>query len=138
MRSRQQAATGSNSREYIRPMPGGWWMKKTTYLAFMVRELTSLFVGGYALFLLLLASRRHDAGLFAALLDNTFLTVMQIVALPMVLYHTITWFNLTPKAMVVWRGEEKVSPLLIAGVNYVAWVVVSVIVLFIVSRYKQG
>ena len=137
MRSRQQAVTaGSETREYIRPMPGGWWMKKKTYLAFMARELTSLFV--YALFLLLLASRRHDTDLFAALLDNTFLTVMQIVALPMVLYHTITWFNLTPKAMVVWRGEEKVSPFLIAGVNYIAWVVVSVVVVFIVSRYKQG
>jgi fumarate reductase subunit C len=136
MRSRQQAATGSTAREYIRPMPTNWWLEKKAYLWFMIRELTSLFVGGYALFLLVLASRRGDPEAFAAMLDCTFLTVLQIIALPMVLYHTITWFNLTPKALVIWRGEEKVCPILIAGANYVAWVVVSIIILFIVSRYR--
>ena len=46
----------------------------------------------------------------------------------MALYHSVTWFNLTPKAMVFWRGEERVSPTLIAASNYAAWIVVSILV----------
>jgi fumarate reductase subunit C len=52
----------------------------------------------------------------------------------MVLFHAITWINLTPKVMVVWRGEQKVSPLLITGANYAAWLVVSGLVLWLVLR----
>ena len=60
-----------------------------------------------------------------------FAALALIIALPMLLYHSITWINLTPKVMVVWRGEERVSPLLIAGVNYVAWAIISIVILSI-------
>ena len=113
-------------------MPANWWMKKKTYVLFIVRELTCVFVGGYALFLLVLVARRDDPQAFVAWLNSPFLIVLQIIALPMVLYHSITWFNLTPKVMVVWRGEERVSPLLIAGANYVAWAIVSIAIFCIV------
>ena len=118
-------------KDYIRSVPNTWWLKKKTYTAFMIRELTCIFVGGYALFLLVLASRANDAVAFEALLRFPLLIALQILALPMVLYHSITWINLTPKVMVVFRGEDKVSPTLIAGVNYVAWAVVSGIILWI-------
>ena len=117
-------------------MPSNWWLKRKSYFMFMVRELTCLFVGGYALFLLILASRLGAAEDFSVLLKNPLWIVFQVVALPMVLYHTVTWLNLTPKVLVIWRGESRVSPLLIAGAHYVAWLVVSVIVLWIVSMYR--
>ncbi len=126
----------TTSKEYIRPMPATWWLKRKTYFLFMVRELTCVFVGGYALFLLILAMRRDDAQAFAALLDCPLLIALQIIALPMVLYHSITWFNLTPKVFVLWRGEERVSGMLIAGANYVAWIIASVVVLWIASLYR--
>ncbi len=117
-------------------MPATWWLKRKTYFLFMVRELTCVFVGGYALFLLILAMQRNDPQAFAALLDSPLLIALQIIALPMVLYHSITWFNLTPKVLVLWRGEERVSPILIAGANYVAWIIASVAVLWIASLYR--
>ena len=123
--------TATKRKEYVRPMPANWWMLKKTYSLFILRELTCIFVGGYALFLLVLVARRDDPEAFAAWLNSPLLIVLQIIALPMILYHTITWFNLTPKAVVLWRGEERVSPILIAGANYVAWVVVSIFVLWI-------
>ena len=101
-------------------------MANATYLLFIIRELTCVFVGGYALFLLVLASRAGDPDAFAELLNSLPLIVLQIIALPMLLYHSITWINLTPKVMVVWRGEERVSPLLIAGANYVVWAILSI------------
>ncbi len=129
-------APGTTSKEYIRPMPAAWWLKRKTYFLFMVRELTCVFVGAYALFLLVLAARRDDPEAFAALLNSRFSIALQIMALPMVLYHSITWLNLTPKVIVLWRGEERVSPTLIAGAHYVVWVLVSIVILWIVSLYR--
>ncbi len=123
--------TGTKTKEYMRPMPANWWMMKKTYVLFIVRELTCVFVGGYALFLLVSVARRDEPQAFVAWLNSPLLIVLQIIALPMVLYHSITWINLTPKVMVVWRGEERVSPLLIAGANYVAWILISIIILWI-------
>jgi len=45
-----------------------------------------------------------------------------------VLYHSITWFNLSPKAMVVRLGRFRVPDLMIAGGNYAAWFVISGII----------
>ena len=115
-------------------MPANWWMMKKAYVLFIVRELTCVFVGGYALFLLVLVSRAGDPDAFAEMLSigsSPLLIAMQIIALPMVLYHSITWINLTPKVLVVWRGEERVSPHLIAGAHYVAWAIISIVILSI-------
>ncbi len=137
MRSRQQATSGTSlSKEYLRPMQTAWWLKKRTYFLFMVRELTCVFVASYALFLLLLAARLEDPAAFAAALDSPLLITLQIMALPMILYHAITWFNMTPKVMVVWLGENKVHPLLIAGANYFAWFAISIVIVWIVSLYR--
>jgi fumarate reductase subunit C len=132
--SRQQ--TGTTAKQYVRPMPALWWLKRKSYLLFMIRELTAVFVGGYAIFLLALAMRRDDPEAFSALLKSPVVIALQIIALPMVLYHAITWINLTPKVLVLWRGEERVSPALIAGANYVAWAIVSIAIVWIVSGYR--
>ena len=79
--------TAPKSKEYIRHMPANWWMTKRTYFAFIVRELTSVFVGGYALFLLVLLARRDQAQPFADWLNSPLLIGLQIIALPMVLYQ---------------------------------------------------
>ena len=121
----------TKTKEYIRPMPANWWMMKKTFVLFIVRELTCVFVGGYALFLLVLAARRDEPQAFVDWLNSPLLIVLQIIALPMVLYHSITWINLTPKVMVVWRGEERVSPLLIAAAHYVGWAIISIVILSI-------
>ena len=136
--SRLGAAPGGKSKEYLRPVPSTWWLKRKTYFLFMVRELTCVAVGGYAALLLVLAASAHNPdsfhSVFSWLSASPWSVVLHAIALPLVLYHSITWFNLTPKAMVVWRGEERLSPVLIAGSNYVAWVVVSVLIAWIVLR----
>ena len=125
----------TKTKEYRRPMPADWWLKKRIYSLFMLRELTCVFVGGYSLVLLILASRIGDKDAVIAMLNSKTLSVLQLIALPMVIYHTVTWLNLTPKVLVVWRGEERVNPLLIAGVHYVAWIGVSIVILCVVFAY---
>ncbi|PYO57020.1 MAG: fumarate reductase subunit C, partial [Candidatus Rokuibacteriota bacterium] len=41
-----------------------------------------------------------------------------------------TWFNLTPKAMVVRLGGKRVPDWVILGSNYAAWLVLSALVAF--------
>ena len=123
-----------NSKEYIRPMPTTWWLKRWTYVLFIVRELTCVFMGGYAVLLLVLLGCAKDEisfAVFVAWLKSAPSMVLHLLALVMTMVHSITWFNLTPKVMVVWRGEERVSPVLIAGANYVLWIVLSVLVFWI-------
>jgi fumarate reductase subunit C len=56
------------------------------------------------------------------------------VALLFVLFHSITWFNLAPKAMVVrWKGH-RVPDGLVAGANYAAWLALSAAVAFFLLR----
>ena len=116
---------GTKSKEYIRPMPSNWWLKRRSYFLFMVRELTCVFVGGYALFLLVLASRLGDAVGFVALLKNPLVVVLQLIALPMVLYHTVTWFQAAAKIQVVKLGSWTMPGWMMTAGALVAWAILS-------------
>src|SRR5262245_22921394 len=120
-------------KEYIRPIPATWWLHNRHLVLFMVREFTSVFVAGYAVFLIMLIGKSNgDSQAFVDTLLCPGAIVFQIVALPFVVYHSVTWFNLTPKAIVVFSGEERVSPVVIAGGHYALWVIVSFVILLIV------
>ena len=58
--------------------------------------------------------------------------LFHVVGLAFALLHTITWFNLTPKAMAVWKGEERLPPAMMIVPNYIAWIVVSGVVTWVV------
>jgi len=98
----------------------------------MIRELTSVFVAGYCIFLLVFVYKLTQGadvyGNFIDVLKSPSSVALHLIALAFVLYHTITWFNLTPKILVLYKGEERISQGLIAGTFYAGWVVVSVIV----------
>ncbi len=119
-------------KEYIRPVRANWWLRKKSYTLFMVREATALFVSGYALFLLVLLYRASQGPeVFRAFVEglrSPLSIVLHLLVLAMALYHTITWFSATPKITVFWRGEEKVGAGTVLAVNYVIWIVVSVVV----------
>ena len=119
-------------KPYVRPMPATWWLKRSPYLLFMIRELTSVFVAAYVVIFLVMIRRLNEGQAayeaFLASLESPVAIVFHMVALAFALFHTITWFHLTPKAMAVRIGEERVKPALIIAPNYVAWAVLSAIV----------
>jgi fumarate reductase subunit C len=125
------------TKEYIRPMPATWWLHNYHLTLFMIRELTSLFVAGYAVFLMVLLYRFNQGTQPFHDLAETLRTpgsiVLHLLALVFILYHSVTWLNLIPQVMVVWRGEEKVSPALIAGAHYGLWLVLSVLIVWIAA-----
>jgi len=121
---------------YHRPVPNTWWLKRKPYVLFIIRELTSIFVAGYCIFLLVLLYKLSRGGeayndLILALKSPASIA-LHLIALVFVLYHTITWFNLTPKILVLYKGEERIPKALVAGTFYVAWVVVSVIMAWLI------
>ncbi len=137
-----RGSDAARSTAYHRQMSWTWWLKNPNYTRFMIREITSVFVALYLMSLLWFVARLPDG---AAAMQAHFETlkspawvVFHVVALAFALYHTITWFNLTPKVMVVWRGEEKVPGWMLAGGNYVAWIVVSGVIAWVLHTLKGG
>ena len=124
-------------RQHIRPLPRNWWLQKRTYFTFMVREFTSVFVAGYAVFLLVMLWRADDPSTFSGVFDalhSPSSVVVHVIVLAGVLFHTVTWINLTPKVLVLFRDDEQISPALIAASNYIAWLVLSGLVAWLVLR----
>jgi fumarate reductase subunit C len=90
---------------YRQPVSRLWWLKKPTYLLFMLRELSCVFVAWSVVFLTMFVyaiGRGQDA--YQRFLDwasSPVVVLVNIVALAFLILHTVTWFALTPQAMVV-------------------------------------
>ena len=115
-----------------------WWMKRRSYLAFILRELSSIFVAYFVVITLLQIhslSRGSEAyARFEERMRNPLMIVLNAISFLFVLFHTITWFNLAPRAMVVRLRSKRVPEILIAGSNYVAWLVISASVAWFIMR----
>jgi fumarate reductase subunit C len=48
------------------------------------------------------------------------------------MFHTITWFNLTPSAMPVRMGGKRVPAFMVAAPSYVMWIAISVFVAWLI------
>jgi fumarate reductase subunit C len=94
---------------YRQPMSRLWWLKKRTYFMFVLRELSSIFVAWFAVFLMIMifAIGRGEESYrnFMNWAGSPVVIVINVVALAFAILHTVTWFALTPQAMVV-RGPR--------------------------------
>ncbi len=59
---------------------------------------------------------------------------MNVVSFFFIVFHTITWFNLAPSAMPVRLGGKRVPAVMVAAPSYVAWVVVSAFIGWLILR----
>jgi fumarate reductase subunit C len=130
--------TPYHPRWYRRRVSVWWWLESRSYTGFVLRELTSVFV---ALFALVLLSQIRALGRgpdayerFVTRLRSPLFVTFDALALAFVVFHSITWFNLAPKAMVVRLKGKRVPDLVVAGANYAAWIVLSAAVAAILLR----
>jgi fumarate reductase subunit C len=124
---------------WIRPrMSTYWWLGSRPYFAFILRELSSLFVAWFVVYLLLLvrALGRGPAEYEAFLTWSAHPPVLalNVVTFFFIVFHAVTWFNLAPKAMVVRVGGTRVPGLAIAAGNYAAWAAVSAVIVWLLLR----
>ena len=125
-------------RWYRPRMSTWWWLGRRTYVAFILRELSSVFVAWTVVFLLLLvhavAGGRGSYAAFLVWAGSAWVVALNLVTFAFLVYHAVTWFQLTPKAMVVRLRGRRVPGAVIAGSAYAAWVVVSAFVAWLILR----
>ena len=123
---------------YHRPISTWWWVRKRSYFVFVMRELSSIFVAWFVVYLLMLVAAvgRSEAAYndFLDWASTPWVVVLNVVALAFLVLHVVTWFSLTPKAMAVrLRGQQVPASLVIAS-QYVGLAVVSAFVFWLVTR----
>ena len=128
-----------NRKPYVRAETWRWIFRHPRYLRYMARECSCLFIGGYTLLLVAglksLSEGRAAYEAFIEGLRSPASIVFHLVALGFAMYHSTTWFNLTPKALPVQVGEAFVPDGVISGVHYAAWAVVSFAVLYLAGVF---
>ncbi|MEV6336931.1 fumarate reductase subunit C [Nocardia vinacea] len=125
-------------RLYRKPISTFWWLRRRSYLIFVLRELSSVFVAWFVVFLLLLvhavSSGSEEYQRFLSWSASGWVVALNTIALLFVLLHTVTWFDLAPKAMVVRVRNRPVAPVVIVGLHYLLWGLLTAIVLLVVLR----
>ena len=123
---------------YRRPVPVFWWLRKRTYFVFVMRELSSIFIAWLVLYLLrfVRAVGRGEAA-YQDFLDDAaspWLVTLNVVAFVFIVLHTVTWFSLTPQAMVVQVRGRRVPGIAIIAGQYAALAVVTAAVAWLVLQ----
>jgi fumarate reductase subunit C len=112
-----------------------WWMQRRSYFAFILREVSSLSVAWFVVYLLMLTHAvTQGQPNYEAFLDwsrRPSILLLNLVSLGLVVFHAVTWFNLAPQAMVVHFGGRRVPGSIIAASNYGAWIVASIVVIWL-------
>jgi fumarate reductase subunit C len=123
-------------RWYRRPVSVFWWLEKRSYVVFVLRELTSVFVAIVAVMALLqiraiLAGPGAHARFLARLVSPPVAGLL-VVALVALVFHSVTWFRLAPRAMPLRLHGRRVPDTLVVGANLAAWLALSAVVAVLV------
>jgi succinate dehydrogenase subunit C len=110
-----------------------WWLGRRAYQLFILRELSSIFVAWFVVYLLFLVdvvSRGQSAYLeFLEWSGRPLVLLVNCVSFVFVVLHAVTWFNLAPQALAVSVAGKRVQGVWVAAANYAAWIVVSAVIL---------
>lgn len=134
----QQAYPELQPRWYRPRISTWWWLKRRSHLMFILRELSSLFVAWFVVFLLLLirALRGGPEAYreFFEWAERPAVLFLNLAAFLFVVFHAVTWFSLAPQALVVHLRGRRVPGAWIAAAHYGAWVLVSAFLAWLIVR----
>jgi fumarate reductase subunit C len=115
-----------------------WWLARWAYLKFILREASSVFVAWIVVVTLLqlraLTRGPADYAAFQEWLRSPLLLALNAISFLFVVFHAVTWFNLAPKAMAIRVRGRRLPGLAISAPNYVAWVMISAALAWILVR----
>ena len=128
---------------YQAPQGPAWFMARPGFRRFMAREATSFAVAAYLVWLLVMLHRMSQGYVAWAetmeLVRHPVMVGLHAIVFGAVVYHAVTWFNLTPKVVPMQMGEERVPDFWVAFLTgYLPWAVVSAVVLWGVLRPAAG
>ncbi|MFD9666646.1 fumarate reductase subunit C [Rhodococcus sp. NPDC059968] len=126
------------ARPYRPPVSRLWWLRRRSYFLFMMRELSSVFVAWFVVFLLMLVDAVSSGPVaYQEFLDwsaRPWVVALDVIASAFVLLHAVTWFNLAPKAMVVRLRGRPVPPRVVLTAHYGLWATCSAVVAWVILR----
>jgi succinate dehydrogenase subunit C len=126
-------------KPYVREMTSEWIFRHPRYLRYMTREFSCLFIGAWTLMMVWglkqLAEGPAAWAAFLEALQSPLSIGFHVIALCFAAYHSVTWFNLTPKALPLQIGEEFVPDAAIAGTHFGAWAVLSLAILYFAGAF---
>jgi len=126
-------------KPYLREMTWEWIFRHPRYLRYLTREFSCLFIGGWTLMMVWGLKQLADGpdawSAFLAWLKSPASIAFHLVALIFATYHSVTWFNLTPKALPLQIGEEFVPDGVISGAHFGVWAVLSVVLLYCAGAF---
>ena len=121
-------------KPYVREVPKTtWFLRQPRYMRYMAREVTCIFILAYTFLLICalgsLADGKDAFDAFVQSLGSPLGVLFNLAVLVVTVYHSLSWFVVTPQAMPIQRGEEFVPGNIIVNAHYGAWAVVSLIIL---------
>ena len=123
-------------RAFRQPVDRYWWAKRRSYLLFMLREISCVFVAWSVVYLLLLVRAVGDGpDSYVRFLNwsaNPLVVALNLVTLIFVLLHAVTWFASAPRAIVPHVRGRRVPPGAVLAGHYAAWLLVSAVVVWLV------
>jgi len=125
-------------KPYIREMRNTWWLKNSFYKAYMMREVSCIFVTIYTLVLLIGVVRLYQGpeayAAWLAALQSPWSIVLSFIMLVSVGYHSMSWFKVAPQALPLQIGGIQVNAPLVVGLHYAAFIVILAFGLFVASN----
>jgi fumarate reductase subunit C len=117
---------------HVRKPPRTWWLRSGPFRRFAARELTSGFAAAFSgilmLFLFALSRGRSQYEGFLRWLELPAVVAISTLILLALLYHTLTWFQLSTRILVVRLGRTLVPPRVVFGLLVLAWLGASALV----------
>jgi fumarate reductase subunit C len=115
-----------------------WWLEKWAYFAFILREMTCLFVAWFVVYLLLMfgavASGADRYQRFLAWSASPWVLTLNAASFLFMIYHAITFFVAAPQALVVHVGRRPVPARLVLVGHYLGWAAASALVAWLLLR----
>lgn len=128
------------SKLFYPKMPATWWLGKSSYFLFMLRELSSVFIAIFLVVLLVqiyqLSEGPESYAAFVQRLGSPGWITFHAIALLFALYHSITWFYSTSVVLPIRLGEREIPRSLVTALNIGAWIVVSLVILTLFLTLK--
>ena len=123
---------------YRERMPIFWWVSKLAHIRFIIREITSVFVAAFAVELLLVVRSIYTGPQaytsFLAWLQTPLSLSLHLIGFLFVLFHSFTWFNLAPKALVIRVGKLRIPDAAILAGNFFGWIAFSALLGWVILR----
>ena len=126
----------SKRKPYVAPVTSSWWNKRGFYRFYMLREVTAIPTVWFSCVLLygLWAFGQKGSGSaesFIHFLQHPVVLALNILTLVATLLHTVTWFNLAPKASNVVIKDKKLSPSIQIAALWIVFLIASITILLL-------